>query len=204
MGNTGGMRTSSDRITTGLAATADFDPGRFVHVLRLERLTADHAPGLLAFERENRAYFARSISDRGDEYFAQFAARHALLLEFQEAGTDHLHVILDDDRIVGRVNLIDVTDGTAELGYRVAESAAGQGVATFAVREVCALARTRYHLHHLTAVTTADNLPSRKVLQKTGFIQTSTTHIGGRPGFAYVLDLCGQPGPDPMDESQTT
>ncbi|NUV38105.1 GNAT family N-acetyltransferase, partial [Streptomyces sp. KAI-27] len=35
----------------------------------LQRLRADHAPALLAFERENRAWFARTISDRGDAYF---------------------------------------------------------------------------------------------------------------------------------------
>ncbi|MGO4759286.1 GNAT family N-acetyltransferase, partial [Streptomyces sp. 2MCAF27] len=42
--------------------------------VRLERLRADHAPALLAFERENRAYFARSIPDRGDSYFTEFAS----------------------------------------------------------------------------------------------------------------------------------
>ena len=51
--------------------------------LQLVRL--DHAPALLAFERENRAYFAAVIPDRGDEYFAEFDARHAQLLESQAA-----------------------------------------------------------------------------------------------------------------------
>jgi ribosomal-protein-alanine N-acetyltransferase len=45
-------------------------------VPELEFLRPDHAPALLAFERENRAYFAASIPDRGDEYFVQFDARH--------------------------------------------------------------------------------------------------------------------------------
>lgn len=158
-------------------------------MLRLERLTADHAPDLLAFERDNRSYFARSIPDRGDEYFAEFDARLATLLEYQAAGTDHLHVVLEDDRIVGRVNLVDVTDGSAELGYRIAESAAGRGVATFAVREVSELARTQYDLRRLTAVTTADNLASQRVLHRTGFTKVADTTINGRPGHRYELNL---------------
>ena len=46
----------------------------------LQRLSADHAPAVLAFELANRAYFAASISDRGDEFFTQFASRHSALL----------------------------------------------------------------------------------------------------------------------------
>ncbi len=42
----------------------------------LERLRPDHAPALLAFERENRAYFAASVPDRGDAYFTDFDARY--------------------------------------------------------------------------------------------------------------------------------
>jgi [ribosomal protein S5]-alanine N-acetyltransferase len=42
----------------------------------LELLRPDHAPALLAFEQENRAYFAAWVPDRGDDYFANFAERH--------------------------------------------------------------------------------------------------------------------------------
>jgi len=37
----------------------------------LERLRAGHAPAVLAFELANRAYFAASVSDRGDDFFAR-------------------------------------------------------------------------------------------------------------------------------------
>jgi Acetyltransferase (GNAT) domain len=108
----------------------------------LERLRADHAAALLAFERDNRNYFAASVPDRGDEYFAAFDDRHRTLLAWQDEGTDHFHVLVEPDgSIVGRVNLADVTDGSAELGYRIAERAAGRGLATAAVRRVVELAR---------------------------------------------------------------
>ncbi|WP_328621765.1 GNAT family N-acetyltransferase [Streptomyces sp. NBC_00354] len=52
----------------------------------LEPLRADHAPTLLAFERDNRAYFARTVPDRGDAYFTEFADRHRALLAEHAAG----------------------------------------------------------------------------------------------------------------------
>lgn len=159
-------------------------------MVRLERLRADHADAVLAFERANRAYFRQSISDRGDAYFAGFADRHAALLAEQDAGVCHFHVIKDDrDELIGRINLYDVMDGTAELGYRVGESAAGRGVASAAVAEVCRLAATTYGLVSLTAVTTLDNLASRTVLGRNGFTVTGDLTIGDRPGLRYTRPL---------------
>ncbi|WP_189861333.1 GNAT family N-acetyltransferase [Streptomyces poonensis] len=155
-------------------------------MLRLERLRADHADALLAFERENREYFARSIPDRGDAYFAEFAARHRALLDEQDAGVCHFHVVLDGDgELTGRVNLVDVEAGAAELGYRIGERAAGRGTATAAVREVCRLAATAYRLSALTAITTLDNGASQTVLLRNGFTAAEDISIGGRPGVRY-------------------
>ncbi|MFF0163230.1 GNAT family N-acetyltransferase [Streptomyces sp. NPDC005263] len=153
----------------------------------LERLRADHADALLAFERANRGYFARSIPDRGDAYFEEFAARHKALLAEQDAGLCHFHVLVDEDgELVGRVNLVDVAAGCAELGYRVGESAAGHGVATAAVRDVCRLAGTAYGLVSLTARATLDNPASRTVLERNGFTETGPITLNGRPGVRYL------------------
>lgn len=156
----------------------------------LQRLTPGHAPALLTFEQDNRAYFAASIPDRGDDYFTDFTARHRALLDEQDQGLCHFHVLTDDSgTVLGRVNLVDVDGASAELGYRIAQKAAGQGLATAAVREICALAVTRYGLTTLRAVTTTDNIASQTVLTRTGFITTGPTLAGGRPGHAYTLDL---------------
>ncbi len=82
----------------------------------LERLDARHADAVLRFERENRAYFARSVPDRGDDYFAGFAARHAALLAEQATGRCHFHVLVGDGgAVLGRFNLVDVPGGHAGL-----------------------------------------------------------------------------------------
>src|ERR1700722_13578741 len=86
----------------------------------LQRLEAGQAPAVLAFERANRAWFAASISDRGDEFFAQFTARFRALLADQEAGRAAYHVLLaDDGSVLGRFNLIFTGDGVGALGHRV-------------------------------------------------------------------------------------
>jgi ribosomal-protein-alanine N-acetyltransferase len=156
----------------------------------LELLRPDHAPAVLAFERENRVYFATSIPDRGNEYFAQFDARHRDLLAEQDAGLCFFHLLVNSDgEVLGRINLVDVADGSAELGYRIAEKAAGQGLATCAVRQICALAVAVYGLTTLRAATTLDNNGSRAVLARTGFVPTGETLLGGRPGISYSLSL---------------
>ncbi|MEV6974731.1 GNAT family N-acetyltransferase [Kitasatospora sp. NPDC093806] len=166
---------------SGLGSLAD-------GIIRLVRLAAEHADAVLAFERENRAYFGRSVPDRGDAYFTPdgFAARHHALLAEQADGICHFHLVLDaEGRIVGRVNLVDATDGSAELGYRVAESAAGRGVARAAVELLCRIAAAEYGLTALTAVTTLDNAASRAVLARTGFTEVGAQTVGGRAGVAY-------------------
>ncbi|NJP34187.1 GNAT family N-acetyltransferase [Micromonospora thermarum] len=156
----------------------------------LQRLAAHHADPLLAFERENRSWFARSIPDRGDDYFAEFPARHAALLAEQATGACHFHVLVDDDgQVLGRFNLVDVADGEAELGYRVAQRAAGRGLATDGVRRVCALAREAYGLRRLTAATTLDNPASLAVLRRTGFTPVGEVSLGGRPGLRHRREL---------------
>ncbi|WP_309093767.1 GNAT family N-acetyltransferase [Streptomyces sp.] len=157
-------------------------------MLTLQRLRAGHADALLAFERENRAYFARTVPDRGDAYFtpAGFAERHRALLEEQHARVCHFHVLLEDDVLIGRVNLLDVADGSAELGYRVGERAAGRGVATAAVALMCRTAAADYGLTSLTARTTLDNPASMKVLTRNGFTPAGGTILSGRPGLRYV------------------
>jgi [ribosomal protein S5]-alanine N-acetyltransferase len=159
-------------------------------VPELQRLRADHAPAVLAFELANRAYFATFVSDRGDDFYDQFTERHNALLAEQEAGICVFHVLVGEDgTVLGRFNLYDLEDGTAELGYRVAQQVAGRGVATAAVRELCRIAVARYGLRTLKAAATHDNVASQKVLVKAGFVPTGPAQPGGRPGTWYQRDL---------------
>jgi [ribosomal protein S5]-alanine N-acetyltransferase len=164
----------------------------------LQRLSAGHAPAVLAFELANRAYFAAFISDRGDEYFEKFAEGYDALLAEQEAGVCAFYVLVGEDgSVLGRFNLHDLADGTANVGYRVAQHVAGRGVATAALRDLCELAAAQHSLRILKAATSDENVGSQKVLIKAGFIPAGPADpadIGGRVGTWYQRDLAA-PGP---------
>jgi ribosomal-protein-alanine N-acetyltransferase len=165
-------------------------------VPELQRLHAGHAPAVLAFELANRAYFAASVSDRGDEFYDQFTERHSALLAEQEAGICAFYVLVaEDGSVLGRFNLYDFEDGTAVLGYRVAQHVAGRGVATATVRELCRLAAARHGLRSLRAATARENAASWKVLTKAGFAPAGPADpadLGGKPGTWYQRDLVRQ------------
>ncbi|HMK96072.1 MAG TPA: GNAT family N-acetyltransferase [Acidimicrobiales bacterium] len=159
----------------------------------LKRLDAGHAPAVLAFELANRAYFAASVSDRDDDFFAQFTEKYNALLAEQEAGICALYVLVaEDGSVLGRFNLVGIEDHAAELGYRVAQHVAGRGVATATVQELCRLAAARHGLRTLRAATTPQNVASQKVLEKAGFVPVGPAdpaHLGGKPGTWYQRDL---------------
>jgi ribosomal-protein-alanine N-acetyltransferase len=158
-------------------------------VPELKRLHAGDAPAVLAFDLVNRAYFAASVSDRGDEFFDQYGA----LLAEQEAGIGAFYVLVaGDGSVLGRFNLYDFEDGAARLGYRVAQHVADRGVATAAVRELCQLAAARHGLRILRAATSRENAASQRVLAKAGFVPVGPADpadIGGKPGTWYQRDL---------------
>jgi len=162
-------------------------------VPKLNPLHADDAPAVLAFELANRAYFAAAIFDRGDEYFEKFAERYRALLDEQDAGISAFYLLTDDDgSVLGRFNLYDLADGAATLGYRVAQHAAGHGVATAAVQELCRLAATRHGLRALRAGTTRENVASQRVLAKAGFVPVGPADpadLGGKPGTWYQREV---------------
>jgi [ribosomal protein S5]-alanine N-acetyltransferase len=162
-------------------------------VPELQRLRADHAPAVLAFELANRGYFASFINDRGDGFFAGFAERHSAMLDDQEAGGGAYYVLVaEDGSVLGRFNLFFTGNGSANLGYRVAEHVAGRGVATATVQELCRLAATRYGLRTLKAAVSDTNVASQKVLAKAGFVPAGPADpadLGGKSGTWYRLDL---------------
>ena len=159
----------------------------------LQRLDASHESAVLAFELANRAYFSAFISDRGDEFFAEFTERLRTLLAEQEAGTGAFYVLVAaDGSVLGRFNLNFTGDDTAELGYRVAQDVAGRGITTATVQELCRLAGPRHGLRTLRAATSSRNIASQKVLTKAGFVPVGPAdpaHIGGKQGTWYQRDL---------------
>jgi ribosomal-protein-alanine N-acetyltransferase len=159
-------------------------------VFELQRVRPDHEAAILDFEQTNRAYFTQSISDRGDAFFERYPEQHRALLAEQEAGIRAFYVLVDaDGTIVGRFNLYDIGDGSADVGYRVAGGVAGRGVATEGLRMLCRIAREDHGLRTLQATTTNGNVASQRVLAKAGFAVVGPAEVAGRPGVRYELAL---------------
>jgi len=159
-------------------------------VFQLQLVSPEHEAAVLAFERGNRAYFTKSIGDRGDSFFERFSERHRELMAEQEAGTGAFYVLVDERGVVvGRFNLYDMLDGTARVGYRVAERVSGHGVATSGLRALCRIAREKFGLLTLTAATSNENVASQRVLLKAGFAYVAPTEVGGRQGALFDIDL---------------
>jgi ribosomal-protein-alanine N-acetyltransferase len=162
----------------------------------LQCLRPDHEGAVIAFETANRGYFAASISDRGDEFFENYPQRHHELLAEQQAGKRASYVLVAaDGAVVARFNLVFVEKGVAEVGYRVAQRVAGQGVATGGLTELCRLAASAHGVKTLRAATSSKNVASQKVLLKAGFVHVGPadpSEIGGKEGSWYQRNLTGE------------
>lgn len=150
----------------------------------IEPLSLAVLPELLAFERDNREYFAEWVPDRGDEYFSRFKANNQALISEQTAGHSFFFIVRDEkNRLVGRVNLVDVREGSISLGFRIAQNATGLGHAGRAVKLACAFGQKR-GVRTITAMTTLANRGSQRILERSGFGNAS-----GNPEFVLLNGL---------------
>ncbi|BCJ42541.1 ribosomal-protein-alanine N-acetyltransferase [Actinoplanes ianthinogenes] len=139
-------------------------------------LTMEDVPELTEVLIGTRDYLAPWDPIR-DESFYTLQGQRQVVAELLRSGNALPHVILDDGRLAGRVNLNSVVRGpfqSASLGYWVAERHAGRGLASFAVAEVLRLAFTDYELHRVEAGTLLHNVRSQRVLLKNGFQRFGT------------------------------
>jgi ribosomal-protein-alanine N-acetyltransferase len=142
---------------------------------RIRELKSTDADALLAFEIHNRAWFESHIDARDPSFYSsQGVAEHIEgYLSGFAIGTWHPFVIEDGSgTIVGRANLKDInpSTGCAEVGYRIGRDACGQGLATQALRHLIEQAQARWQLTQLVAYVFKENVGSKKVLSRCGFV----------------------------------
>ncbi len=166
-----------------------------VEKVYIRELQYTDAPALLAFEHTNRAWFDAHIEARPPSFYSlQGVADHIdTYLQGLAAGTWHPFVLCNHEGdIVGRANLknIDPATGEAEVGYRIAQQATRQGLATLALEHLMHQARVRWALQTLVAWAFNENIGSRRVLQGCGFheAETNDSEIDTRTRrFVYPL-----------------
>lgn len=188
-----------------------------MHDIKVTLLQRADAGALLAFESANRAWFEQHIDARDDRFYSpagigahidDYLAQHA-------QGCWHPLLLRDGAGvIIGRANLkhIDSGAGTAEVGYRVAQSAAGRGVASLALQQLIVVATDQYGLTSLRAEVLQNNPASARILEKTGFQRgacvTGMAIVAGHlvNGEHYALELrrVGTPCPPAHPEHEQT
>ena len=135
---------------------------------------------------ESREFMAATDPARPDDFYTVEAQARSLRMLERDRAADiaYRFLIVADDEPVGVLSVSRITRGpfqNAGLGYWVAEHANGRGVATEAVRLVCAWGFGEAGLHRLEAATLVDNIGSQKVLRRNRF-----TEIGLCPYYLHI------------------
>ena len=139
-------------------------------------VAAADAAALLRFEIEHRAYFERWVQARDPAFYSAdgVAAAIAAAESAWVAGHAYQYLVVDGERLVGRINLTQVRRAhfhCADLGYRIGEHDVGRGVASRAVALCLEQAFGVHGLQRIEATARPLNLGSIRVLERNGFHQ---------------------------------
>jgi len=144
--------------------------------LRIRPVVAGDATALLRFELAHRAYFERWVNARDSKFYSEQGVAGAIAAA-QAAWASDLafqYLVVEDERIVGRVNLTAVRRThfqCADLGYRIGEHDGGRGIASQAVALCLGEAFGTHGLARIEAVARPENKGSVRVLERNGFQQ---------------------------------
>jgi RimJ/RimL family protein N-acetyltransferase len=119
----------------------------------------------------NNANVASQLRDRFPHPYTRQHALQFLQMATSEPTETNLAIEVDGQAVggVGFVPGSDVERFSAEIGYWLGERLWGRGIATEAVVLVTAYTFDQLNLLRLFALPFADNLASRRVLQKAGY-----------------------------------
>src|ERR1051325_4937070 len=161
--------------------------------LKLRELGADDAAFIL--ELVNEPGWLRFVGDRNvhslDDARGYIARGPAASYEKHGFGLWAVELAASGEAVglCGRVRGVKL--GAVVLGYARRARHWGQGYAREAAAAVVTLARERYRLAKLVAITDVDNLASQKVLASVGFLYDKPVHVDDTGGALslYVLAL---------------
>lgn len=140
---------------------------------QVQELSDDHAPALAAAYDRNREHLAPwdPVRPPGFATPAGQAADIVARLEVVRRGLGATWLLLEGERVVGRVNLNNIVRGvfqSSSVGYWVDREHQGRGLATGAVAYAVERAE-ELGLHRLEAGTLVYNVASQAVLRRSGF-----------------------------------
>ena len=124
---------------------------------------------LNSLDEDNRKFNPNEVFETIEE--AQDTV--AFLMSVYENGDGPLvyPILLADGANIGYVQAVPMADGKWEIGYHIAKAYTGNGYATEAVKAFLPEIMKKLNLKEILGICIAENIASRKVLEKTGFIK---------------------------------
>ncbi len=137
----------------------------------LDKLKESDFEDLFYFELNNKEYFELFVPSRPSDYYIykSFIKIMKELLYEETLGISKFYLVKNkEDVIVGRINLTDIDNQSAELGYRIGKEFTGYAIASKALN----LLLENLDLINISIVnskTTISNIGSQKVMLKNNF-----------------------------------
>jgi RimJ/RimL family protein N-acetyltransferase len=156
--------------------------------LLLRRLTRDEARAVVALDRTGRTW-AADYPTEGDLVVAGIACEAGE--HYDETGDFGIYQVLlaDSGAAVGGIGFIHPPEaGEVEVGYGLAESARGRGLATEALRAVTVWAQA-HGAAVVVAMTATDNLASQRVVERAGFVRLPDQVVDPEDGPLWRWEL---------------
>ncbi len=137
-------------------------------------LTLEDAEALVDLVCANREFLAPWEPIRDPDHLTLVGQRAEIekVICDQHRGLTVARVILDKDRIIGRVTLSNIVRGafqSCNLGYWIGRADNGRGHASAAVAETAGVAFSELGLHRIEAGTLPHNVASQRVLERNAF-----------------------------------
>lgn len=152
------------------------NPENTKHTFALHAVGKQDCGALLRFELTNQTYFEQFVPPRPVGFLTGTGMATAIdaLVAEMSSGQGAYYLLWQDGAIIGRYNFTIADEKVADLGYRLAQSQTGKGVATQGLAMALNMAKTTLNLSKVIAETTPDNPGSIRVMEKSGFVRTGT------------------------------
>jgi len=104
--------------------------------------------------------------------------------------------IIEGHKSIGSIGIFrkdNIHNRTAEMGYYIAEPYWGKGIVTNAVKEACAFVFEHTNIMRIFAEPFSENMASRRVLEKAGFVHEGTLHQNAvKNGRVLDMEMYGK------------
>ena len=137
--------------------------------IRLEKLELYHADTLFVLQTENKLHLAKWLG-----LAEQDMAYGAIVENIANSDPNDLNFVIQyQGKIVGRIDLHDITKAAAKIGYWIDENHSGKGIVTKSVKKLTEYGFKTLGLNQLQIWCKGGNEKSKAVAKRSGFVNTN-------------------------------